>query len=654
MGNDASDAVRYALALDVRGRVAVVVGGGRVAERKVRGLLEAGADVTVVAPAIAAPLSALAARGELRTFERAFETADVAGALLVVAATGDATVNAAVVSAARAAGALCNDASDGEHSDFITPLVHRSGPISIAVDTGGTSPSFARRIRDELRAQFDGRYATAARTLGRARNYVLATVAPEARSALMDALARRDLAELAALDPIRLEDEIDRMAGEAAPAPPAKLDGPLVCATRKSALAMHQARLAMARLAVAGIVSSILPLTTTGDRDQERPIEALGSDNVFVTELENALREGRADYAVHSCKDLPSSLPADMRLAAIGPREDARDVFCSERFASFEALPSGAVVGTSSPRRRAQLAALRPDLAYVPLRGNVDTRLRKLRDGECDAIVLAAAGLARLGLRATHMAPFEPSALTPAVGQGALAIEVRAPDEELAARVHDAFSDPDAELAIVAERAFLRAVRGGCRAPVGAYAIFAGRDLRLQAVIASLDGSEVLRGESAARVENDVAAESLGTELAGRLLAEGGDRLLARALPAGPLAGVLFLLPRTQERPSRIAPALRSAGGEVVEAADDDEAARGLERRRPDVLLFPSSGSVRALPGYLAELRASEVRPLVAAMGPASAAAAASAGFPADVVAPDAEIAAFVQSVTRAALKGRE
>jgi hydroxymethylbilane synthase len=303
----------------------------------------------------------------------------------------------------------------------------------------------------------------------------------------------------------------------------------LICATRASALAMWQARHAIARLATAGIVSTVLQISTKGDRILDRSLAALGSDSVFVKELELALRERRADYAVHSCKDLPSTLPEDMALAAVGPRQDPRDSYCSERYPTLADLPSGALIGTSSPRRRAQLGALRPDLRFETIRGNVDTRLRKLAEGEYDAIVLAAAGLARLELRATYTVPFEPDVMVPAVGQGALAIEVRAADGPLIARMHEIFSDPASELAIMAERAFLRTLRGGCQAPVGAYATFTGTTLHVRGAIAAPDGASVVRGETSGHVTEPAEAEALGSELARRLVEEGGDALLAQA-----------------------------------------------------------------------------------------------------------------------------
>jgi hypothetical protein len=305
-------------------------------------------------------------------------------------------------------------------------------------------------------------------------------------------------------------------------------------------------------------------------------------------------------------------------------------------------------VGTSSPRRRAQLRALRDDLVYDDVRGNVDTRLRKLRDGEYAAIVLACAGLNRLGAQATYTVPFAIDALTPAVGQGALGIEARAGDP-LVRRLDAALSDPATSTAVQAERAFLRALRGGCQAPIGCHAVWSAGRLRVEGAVAAADGSRVVRGAREAVLEiGDIAqAEALGAGLAGDLLDEGAGALL----DVGPLAGRVFLLPRTQDRPSRIAPALRDAGAVVVEATDSAGAAQALAGRVPSAILFPSSGSVSAIAGYLGTLRSDGYRPVVAAMGPSSSATAGELGWPPDVIAPSAEVGAFVQSVTRFVLE---
>ena len=260
------------------------------------------------------------------------------------------------------------------------------------------------------------------------------------------------------------------------------------------------------------------------------------------------------------------------------------------------------------------------------------------------------AGLTRLELRATHTVPLPVDVMIPAVGQGALAIETRAADAVLAERIHALFADAPTEFAVRAERAFLRTCRGGCQAPVGAHASWRDGQLTLHAAIAAVDGTRVVRGSADVSAEAAVAVEAHAEALARRLLAEGGEELLAQVRPAasdaGPLAGRLFLLPRTQDRPSQIAPALRNAGAEVVEAPDADAAMRVLGGRDPDALLFPSSGSVRAVAPYLAHLRERGGRPIVAAMGDASAAAASEAGFPPDVVATEATAGAFVHSVT--------
>jgi hydroxymethylbilane synthase len=629
----------------MRGRRAVVVGGGAVAERKVRGLLPAQAAVLVVSPTLTPPLAALAEVGAITWEPRRYAPGDLAGAFVVFAATGDDAINASIVAAARAARILVNDASDAARGDFATPAVHRAGPLTVTVDSSGLAPAFTKRIRDELALQFDARYARAAATLGALRERVHAVVPRELRAAVMQHFAERDVDELAAMPPGAVEHEVERAAETLAGVVPAQTRA-LICASRGSALAMTQSRSVMSALARAGSPSTVLEVTTRGDTMVDRPIASLG-ENVFVTELERALRDGRADYAVHSAKDLPSTLPGDMTLAAVTVREDARDAYCSERYPSFADLPPGARVGTSSPRRRAQLRAQRDDLAYDDVRGNVDTRLRKLRDGAYDAVVLACAGLNRLGARATYTLPFAVEIVTPAVGQGALAVETRAGDP-IAHRLDAVLTDPQTSIAVRAERAFLRTLRGGCQAPIGCHAGWAAGRFQIVGAVAARDGSRVLRASRDAVIDvRDVAsAEAVAVALAGDLLAEGGAGLLG-----GPLSGRVFLLPRTQERPCRIAPALRDAGAEVVEAPDSASAARALAGRIPNAILFPSSGSVGAITDYLAELRGGGHRPLVAAMGASSSATAGAHGWPPDVVAPSAEVGAFVQSVTRFVLE---
>jgi hydroxymethylbilane synthase len=639
----------FPISLTLTDRHILVVGGGAVAERKVRALREAGARVTVISPSLTRALAQWAEAGEIAWTARLFTFGDCAGAVLAFAATDDAGINAAVVVDARRHGILVNDAGEAGRGDFITPAVHRSGKLTVTVDSSGLSPSFTTRIRDELAMQFDSRYARAAATLGALRERVLAVVPIDRRAAVMRHFAERDIDDLASMPPGAVEHEVERAVDTLGGVRPSELST-LVCATRGSALAMWQTRSVMAQLAGGGIPSTVLTVTTKGDTVQDRPLAAVGNDGVFVKELENALRDGRADYAVHSCKDLLSTLPDDMTLAAIGKREDPRDAFCSEHYASFEVLPAGARVGTSSPRRRALLRALRPDLTYHDIRGNVDTRLRKLREGEYDAIVLAAAGLKRLELSATHTVPFPLDVLVPAVAQGALAIEMRAGDARIA-RMRELLNDPHTELAVRAERAFLRTLRGGCQVPVGAHATYDGEFLLIHAAIAAADGSTVVRGDRRVTTTSSEEMQNAAVGLAETMLAEGGAALLAAPDEGRPgaLAGAVFLLPRTQERPSRIAAALREAGAEVIEAVDGQAAVAALAGRTPNAILFPSSGSVRAIATYLAERHGA--RPIIAVMGPASATAASAAGWPPDVVAAATDIPSFVHTVTHYVLE---
>lgn len=496
--------------------------------------------------------------------------------------------------------------------------------------------------------------AAAARTLAHMRTYVKAAVPREERAAVLRRISAIPLEELAASNPVEAEHRIEgivrEVRGDSSPALRS-----VVCASRASALAMVQTRMVAAKLAQSGIATTILNVTTTGDRVQDRSLVAIGAESLFVKELELALRDGRAQYAVHSCKDLPSVLPDDMEIAAISKREDPRDVFCSERYPSFEALPPGARVGTSSLRRRAQLAALRGDLQYVDVRGNVDTRLRKLRDGQYDAIVLAHAGLSRLGVRATHTVPFDVLQIVPAVAQGALAVEVRKEAGDFAQAVRDAIDDAPTALAVFCERAALRTLQGGCQAPIGIHARAEGEELVADGAVATLDGSLLLRERVRGRVANIAQAEALGISLAQALLDAGAKPILA-ASPRPqqlPLAGKLILLGRAAERGGKIASALRSDGAEVIEMRAGESDPETLGHRVPDMILFPSSTSVNAAAAYLQRIHRYDRPPAVAAMGPAASAAAHAAGFTPDVVAPEAAVDAVIGAV-RAHLLSKE
>jgi hydroxymethylbilane synthase len=301
----------------------------------------------------------------------------------------------------------------------------------------------------------------------------------------------------------------------------------LVIATRESALAMWQARHIQSRLQALYPRASVelLGLTTQGDRIQDRPLSAIGGKGLFIKELEVAMAEGRADLAVHSLKDVPMEVPAGFALAAIEAREDPRDAFVSNRHATLDALPERAVIGTSSLRREAQLREHHPELEVQPLRGNVNTRLRKLDEGRYDAIILAAAGLKRLGFGDRIRDLIDPSVSLPAPGQGALALECRADRADVIAALAP-LNDTATWLATHAERAFSRALSGSCHTPIAAHATWQEGTLWLRGLIASRDGREVMRGEREADIVDADAADTMGVMLAGDLLTRGAGRLI--------------------------------------------------------------------------------------------------------------------------------
>jgi len=309
---------------------------------------------------------------------------------------------------------------------------------------------------------------------------------------------------------------------------PASVPRRLRIATRESALAQWQAEHIRARLIAQfpGMTVDLLGLTTQGDRILDQPLSSIGGKGLFIKELEVAMDEGRADLAVHSLKDVPMEMPHGFSLASITAREDPRDAFVSNQYAALADLPHGAVVGTSSLRREAQLRERHPHLAIEPLRGNVNTRLRKLDEGQYAAIILAAAGLKRLGFGARIAALLQPEESLPAPGQGALALECRSDRANILAALAP-LADVGTTLATAAERAFSRALGGSCHTPLAAYAEWEGGTLWLRGLLAGRDGRDILRGEAEADVADGEAAEALGQELADDFLARGAARFIA-------------------------------------------------------------------------------------------------------------------------------
>ncbi len=302
--------------------------------------------------------------------------------------------------------------------------------------------------------------------------------------------------------------------------------------TRGSALALTQARWVQAQLSERHprCQVELVIIKTTGDKILDVPLAQVGGKGLFIKEIEEALHAGRIDLAVHSLKDMPAVVPEGLILGAVPVREDHRDAFISSTYASLGAIPPGGRLGTGSLRRRVQLLHLRPDLEVVPIRGNVDTRLKKMQTLGLDAVILAAAGLNRLGLGHVYQGLLSEAEMLPAVGQGALGLEVRADDLRLRELI--AFLDhPPSRIAVSAERAFLARLEGGCVVPVAALGRVAGDSLTLEALISDLDGQRYLRDKISGHGDE---AQAMGTEIANRLLDRGGREILAD-LYANPL-----------------------------------------------------------------------------------------------------------------------
>jgi len=299
----------------------------------------------------------------------------------------------------------------------------------------------------------------------------------------------------------------------------------VVIGTRGSALALWQAAWVKARIedVEPSRPVELLVIKTKGDKILDVPLAKVGGKGLFVKEIEDALLDGRADLAVHSMKDVPAELAPGLELSAISAREDPRDVLVSRDGRTLELLPAGARVGTSSVRRSCQLSAARPDLTIVPLRGNVDTRLRKLDEGQLDAILLAAAGLVRLGHAHRIVERLDLGRFLPAIGQGMLAIETRAGDAEMLALCRRALHDQDTADCAALERAFLARLGGSCTTPLACHATLQGDQLAAEGLVGAPDGSRIVRD----RIGGPrTAGAALGRELAEKLLAQGADGIL--------------------------------------------------------------------------------------------------------------------------------
>jgi hydroxymethylbilane synthase len=416
--------------------------------------------------------------------------------------------------------------------------------------------------------------------------------------------------------------------------------------SRGSQLALWQARRIAARLAELGVETEIEIIRTTGDKITDVPLARVGSKGLFTKEIEEALLEGRIDLAVHSLKDLPVDLPDGLALAAVPERESPFDAVVGKR---LDELPAGARVGTSSLRRAAQLRRLRPDLKIEDIRGNLDTRLRKLDEGQYDAILLASAGLKRLGWEARITEMLEPEIMCPAVGQGALAVETRmAPDPafEICARLDDAA----ARAAVEAERALLAALGGGCQVPLGAYAELREGRLRLRAVVADPASGDVF-----SCVEEGPADDprAVGLRAAETLLDGGARRIIASVNPhALPLAGQTVVVTRARKQAGALSAKLRALGADVIELPLIEF--QPLEFEAPDWgaydwAIFTSANGVE----FFFERVEPRPGPRICAIGPATASALRERGLEPDLVPPEFVAESVVEALRAASVEGR-
>ncbi len=301
---------------------------------------------------------------------------------------------------------------------------------------------------------------------------------------------------------------------------------PLRVGTRGSKLALTQSEWIKGKIEAQhpDVQVELVRVKTTGDKIVDAPLNKIGGKGLFVKEIEEALLSDRIDLAVHSMKDVPAALPEGLILTTFPEREDPRDAFVSTKYDGLEQLPQGARVGTGSLRRSAQLLHIRSDLELMPMRGNVDTRLQKLEAGEYEAIILAASGLRRLGLKDRISQALGVEQILPAIGQGALGLEVRRDDEETICRIHF-LNHKETEITVKAERAFLTELEGGCQVPLAAFCRMENGQLRLEGMVAELDGSKVLRDQMRGEVSE---AEEMGIALARKLLTAGAAEILER------------------------------------------------------------------------------------------------------------------------------
>ena len=449
--------------VDISGKQILIVGGGRSALQKIRAFRGFGAHITVVAPD---PLSAVLDMEDIELHCRLYTVQDLENADLIIAAAGDQAVNREIATEARRLQIPVNVVDDREFCDFIFPAIVRRDHYTVAVSTDGRSPLLAREIKKEISRSLPDYFDTAVGKLGIAREAVFQeTSSQRERQKIFSSMASQYLGKRK-----------------------------LRIGTRGSELAMIQTEMVIDALSSIGVESEVVVIRSRGDRMKNKPLQEFGGKSVFVTDFEDAILKGQIDIAVHSAKDMPAECPDGLAILACLPRGDVRDVLVTRRDTALEDLR---IIGTASLRRKVQIQKILPKVECHPVRGNVPTRLHKLRSGVCDGVILAAAGLQRLQLDDEPDLNYdylEPSVCIPAAGQAVIAVEGQ--DTGEMAELLKEINDVPTWRALDAERRFMRNMQAGCHEAVGAWLedLPDGR-LRMNVMKQTSEGMRVLREE---------------------------------------------------------------------------------------------------------------------------------------------------------------
>ncbi|SDY77718.1 hydroxymethylbilane synthase [Tindallia californiensis] len=531
----------FPMMMQLNKKKCVVIGGGIVAERKVTALLESKAEVTVISPEITEKIQKSYEKGSLKWEKRGYRSGDFDKIPFAFIAVGDENVNKRCRQEANKTNTLLNIADQPDQCDFMLPAVLRQGDLLLTVCTSGKSPMLAKKIKQDLMQTYGKSYSIVLDTLGEIRQDAFLQIANQKnRQEIFRQLIYDGMVEKALTLPVQEVEtflmqeykELVLSTKEHGSEKGSEIEKrrkavkKLIIGSRGSRLALIQAKWVQEKLQEAhhGLKIDIKIIKTKGDIILDRTLDKVGGKGLFVKEIQNALFDGSIDLAVHSMKDVPGESPEGLKMVAIPEREDARDVLVTADGKSWKELRDKPVIGTSSMRRQAQMKALRPDSQIVPIRGNIETRMQKMKDQHMDGILLAAAGLIRSGYfnEKYHFA-FSEEAFIPAVGQGALGCEIREDDVETTGIVK-VLDDMESRRRVEAERGFLNHLEGDCHVPVGAFAWIEEKKLTILGMVACVETGKRLT----AVASGEGSGEALGVKVAEELLEKGAASLLKR------------------------------------------------------------------------------------------------------------------------------